>query len=164
MPKQSIRSECALQTEISLTNQIKTMSLIKYQYAIDSNGKTISAENLSASKEIRKIHFTCLSCDKILIPVLGEKKRKHFRHKTDITINCSPETYLHKLAKLRFYEVYSNCLEQKEPFWIEFEVTNYCNYFQEDFLATYLFNKELNKLEVTSYFKFIQLLIKKVSS
>ena len=115
--------------------------IIKYQYAIDSNDKTINVENLYASAEIRKEVFRCLSCNNILIPVLGEKRRKHFRHKLDVQLNCSPETYLHKLAKLKFYEVYNNCLKHNEPFWIELEISQICNYYQADFLQSCNFHQ-----------------------
>ncbi|MBD2302314.1 competence protein CoiA family protein [Nostoc sp. FACHB-190] len=131
--------------------------IIKYQYAIDSNEKTINVENLSANSEVRKKVFRCLSCNNILIPVLGQKKRKHFRHKLDVQLNCSPETYLHKLAKLKFYEVYSNCIKYNQPFWVDFEVSQICDYYQVDFLKTCNFNKGKQKFNLVEYFKNIEL-------
>lgn len=131
--------------------------IIKYQYAIDSNDKTINVENLYASAEIRKEVFRCLSCNNILIPVLGEKRRKHFRHKLDVQLNCSPETYLHKLAKLKFYEVYNNCLKHNEPFWIELEISQICNYYQADFLQSCNFHQGKQKFNLVEHFKNIEL-------
>lgn len=128
---------------------------IKYQYALDSSGRTINVECLQPSKEVREATFICLSCENIVIPVLGEKRRKHFRHKADIS--CSPETYLHKLAKLTFYEVYNSCLQNNEPFWIEFEVTQICDYYAKDFLRKCEWGKVISKFDLTQYFKTIRL-------
>lgn len=101
------------------------MSIIQYQYGLDQNGKTINIEDLSQSKEVRQQTFKCLACDNILIPVLGLKRTKHFRHKPDVEIKCSNETYLHQLAKLRFYEVYKKRVEKHQLFWISSVIYSY---------------------------------------
>lgn len=91
------------------------MKNIKYQYAKNENGDIIDIENVT--KEYRKYHkFFCISCGDEMVAKIGEIKAKHFAHKTE-TSNCSPETYLHKLAK--------NVL--KERFYSDkpFEIT-YC--------------------------------------
>ena len=108
------------------------MKDIEYQYAINSIGKIVNAVDLIASIEVRSKTYKCLSCGNILIPVLGEKIKKHFRHKADIQVQCSPETYLHKLGKSRFYDIYNSCLDEKLPFWIEIEVKQKCK-FQKQF-------------------------------
>lgn len=45
----------------------------------------------------RRKKYICIGCGKELIPVLGEKRKKHFRHLVDC--ECNGETYLHHLAK-----------------------------------------------------------------
>ena len=61
--------------------------------------------------------FRCAGCEaEVIAKVRGEKKEKHFAHKARTT--CSEETYLHRLAKQTFHDVYTNCLEENEPFVI----------------------------------------------
>ncbi|MGB3208083.1 MAG: hypothetical protein WBB28_24125 [Crinalium sp.] len=128
------------------------MSTIKYQYGLDLKGQTINIEDLRPSKEVREQIFRCLGCNNILVAVLGEKRRKHFRHKSDVEVNCSPETYLHKLAKSRFYEIYNHCIEKNKPFWISFEITKTCTHYLDDFLQTCEWKKEQVKFDLTKYF------------
>jgi len=54
---------------------------------------------------------------------------------------------------MRFYEKYNNCLQQEKPFWIEFEKTQVCNYYQNEFLQTCEGKKENTKFDLTKYFK-----------
>jgi hypothetical protein len=110
------------------------MIKIKYQFAYDSARNVVNINDLSKECKNKSDKFLCLSCDKELVTVLGEKRRKHFRHKAITEINCSPETYLHKLAKLKFYEVYQNCLEKKQPFIIRILMNQVCNFYEKDFL------------------------------
>lgn len=133
------------------------MQDIKYQFAINSSGNTVNAGDLIASKEVRNEKYKCLSCEHILIPVLGEKRKKHFRHKADIPVQCSLETYLHKLGKIKFYEVYNSCLAREVPFWIEIQMTQKCHY-QKQFqhLCTFS-NKCKQKFDLTQYFTNIRL-------
>lgn len=94
-------------------------------------------KNLFAFNEInRLIHikdvvkengkkFNCCNCGNELIPRKGKIKAHHFSHK--IETNCSYESYLHKLAKIKFFNKYSECLEKNEKFEIEFITNRVCN-------------------------------------
>lgn len=100
---------------------------IKYQYAqLDKSIVDIS----SVTECDRKLRFTCLGCGRSLIPVLGDRVERHFRHKTELA--CSGETYLHNLAKNRFYDDYSKCLEQKNPFLIHVLQQSKCTFYEEN--------------------------------
>ncbi len=70
-----------------------------FGYALKSDKKTlIHIEEVN--EEIRHDGFFCLSCGEELIPVLGKKRRHHFRHKEkNPNRECYYESYLHKLAK-----------------------------------------------------------------
>ncbi|MDZ8238474.1 MAG: hypothetical protein RMZ69_15045 [Nostoc sp. ChiQUE01a] len=133
------------------------MQDIKYQYAINSSGETVNAANLIASKEVRNEAYKCVSCDHTLIPVLGEKRKKHFRHKADIQVQCSLETYLHKLGKIRFHEIYTDCLAKKIPFWIEIEITQKCTFYKQFQHLCRFRNKYNKRFDLTQYFKNIRL-------
>lgn len=67
---------------------------IKYRYAADDDDKVL---DILSEQVIKGKDYTCLSCGGTLRPVKGEERQHHFRHK--IQTNCSPETYLHNLAK-----------------------------------------------------------------
>jgi hypothetical protein len=132
------------------------MDVIKYRYGYDSEGKLIDVNTLSRDCKDFQL-FTCLSCGRSLLPILGEKRRKHFRHKADIEINCSPETYLHKLAKETFFEVYSECLEHKKEFNIALNMEKECNFYKKDFNFTCFLGEGQCKFDLTQYFKEITL-------
>ena len=129
--------------------------LIKYRYAYDSNNQIIDVTKLHRQNLRSEEVFKCLGCNNILIPILGEKRQKHFRHKIDI--DCSPETYLHKLAKIRFYEVYTNCIQQNKPFLITINQKKICNHYQQEFLFTCKYDKSLQTFDLTKYFSQISL-------
>ncbi|MDR0484576.1 MAG: competence protein CoiA [Alphaproteobacteria bacterium] len=86
---------------------------IKYKYAYDKNNIIINIANATKDN-----NYYCISCNDMMIARQGAKNKWHFSHKNEYE-NCLPESYLHKLAKQKFYEIYKNCLENKEPFYIE---------------------------------------------
>ena len=104
-------------------NQGAAVSGVKYRFAADQEGQVVSIESEGVT---RSSDYTCLSCRNILRPVLGQMRKKHFRHKYDV--NCSPETYLHNLAKMTFYGTYRSCLDEGTPFWLEHLVLRECTF------------------------------------
>lgn len=101
---------------------------IQYRYAYNANSAIIDVSQLERS-EVRGESFTCISCGNPLVAKLGEIKQKHFCHKQ--VQNCSPETYLHKLAKETFAKEYQACLKDGEPFYIELNLQRICNTYEE---------------------------------
>lgn len=87
-----------------------------FTYALDKNQHLINIKD--ASKEIE---YFCPCCGAIMIPKQGKKNRWHFAHKGSLN-NCSYETYLHKLAKLRIKE----CFLNSPKFTIKFHPTVTC--------------------------------------
>lgn len=104
---------------------------IRYKYARNVSGGIIFVEDLENSEQVRSEKFICISCENELVPKLGEIRQKHFAHRHNP--NCSKETYLHKLAKEKFYQEYSYCLNHKIPFNIELAIQEYCDRFKERF-------------------------------
>lgn len=88
---------------------------IKYRYALSISGRVVDVFTLTPSD---RRDYTCIACGRPLRPVMGEIRQKHFRHKEEVV--CSSETYLHKLGKMLFYQVYQECLATKTPFEIEY--------------------------------------------
>lgn len=92
--------------------------MIKYHNAIAQNGQIVHIDDVS--KENRDKHFYCAGCHSEMIPVLGDVREHHFRHKGKI---CSKETYLHQLGKKLLKERFDT---QKE-FVIKYYGNLYCD-------------------------------------
>ncbi len=69
---------------------------VLYRFAKDNENNLIDS-NLINAQERRLRKYYCLSCGKELTPVLGQIRRRHFRHEVDQ--GCNSETYLHELGK-----------------------------------------------------------------
>lgn len=99
------------------------VNIIKYRYAYDDKQNII---NITSAQP--KQNYTCLSCGRKLIPKKGKKNQHHFSHESGIqTYSCSPETYLHKLAKHTFYESYTHCLQNSKTFNLTYLAPKECS-------------------------------------
>lgn len=86
---------------------------VEYRFAKDEDGNLVDANEFDPSeRRTRKCH--CLSCGEVLIPVLGQKRRRHFRHEADKL--CNGETYLHVLGKMMLKKRW----DEEEHFYIHF--------------------------------------------
>ena len=72
------------------------MKDIKYKYSFDEEGRIISIDDLDEFNR-RNSTYRCISCGEIMIPKIGKVRVPHFSHKPNV--NCSNESYLHKLTK-----------------------------------------------------------------
>ncbi len=90
------------------------MSQVKYAYAYGSDGVLINIGGVPKDRTKRDSCYTCLSCGEQMIARHGEKLSPCFAHKPNDA--CSGETYLHKLGKELFFQTYSRCLKNGEPF------------------------------------------------
>ena len=84
------------------------MNDLKNPFAKDENGKIVYINNASNynTNILKQKKFTCVECNKRLIPRMGEKNRWHFAHQTEEDSsnrisNCSGniESALHQYAK-----------------------------------------------------------------
>lgn len=86
---------------------------VKYKYAYDQNGELVDASSIirliEQNPSVRKMEYRCIECGEIIRP-RGGARLPHFYHENH---NCNPETYLHKLAKLRIKQAFD---AQKEFF------------------------------------------------
>lgn len=92
---------------------------IEYTYALDSGNCIISIDNAIKGK-----HYCCPYCNETMIVKDGCIKTKHFAHKTR-TSNCSYESYLHALAKIKIIEWFNSPSE----FNISIKCKNRCEKF-----------------------------------
>lgn len=128
--------------------------MVKYQYAKDESGHLVSAAQI-AGTEITE-SYSCVGCGNELIArVNGKVMAPHFAHK--VQVECSGETYLHKLAKTTFYETYQECLEKGEPFTIELEQIKECRKFSGLLLRTCNIGSAKKQYDLTRYYSNIVL-------
>ncbi len=105
----------------------KEKRLPKQHYALDSQNKLIHIRDVGENKDI----YFCPNCKGEMIPKRGTIRDWHFAHKLT-TENCSYETYLHSLAKLRICEWFNKtnnvtlyldskhvCPESDDCFWVK---------------------------------------------
>lgn len=70
-----------------------------YSYANNSSGKLINVENAQRSEK-----YFCPICGDEMTPHMGKVRRWHFVHKNGC--NCSYESYLHELAKIKIRQAF----------------------------------------------------------
>ena len=95
--------------------------LLNYKYAFDESNELINIEEVDKKN---KGKYFCLDCGNELIARKGEIKVHHFSHKAQF--NCNYESYLHKLAKYKFYKEYTNCLQKNIPFGFQYNLRRTC--------------------------------------
>ncbi|MDE7369160.1 MAG: hypothetical protein K2N08_05220 [Muribaculaceae bacterium] len=88
-----------------------------YSYALNREKQLTHIDNA-----IKGNQYYCPCCGAVMTPRQGKKNRWHFAHKANIE-NCSYETYLHKLAKIRIQE----CFNQNSNFNITFNQECLCD-------------------------------------
>ncbi len=129
--------------------------MIKYKYAYNIAGSIINIEDLDKTTLNPNEKFKCISCAETLIARLGNRRQKHFAHKLEL--ECSQETYLHFLGKKLFYDAYSNCLENKTPFLLDFLQQDVCIYKKSELGITCKLDKSPITIDLTHYFTEIKM-------
>lgn len=94
---------------------------LNYKYAFDEAHEVIHIDQIDKSN---KGKYFCVECGNELIARKGEVKVHHFAHKQQV--NCNFETYLHKLAKIKFERQYTYCLMNNLPFYFEYNLERTC--------------------------------------
>lgn len=89
-----------------------------YQYAI-CDGQLVHIDDVTEENRHSSKYY-CINCNHEMVPVLGRKKRHHFRHKASET--CNWETYLHKLSK----HIIKLLFDNQEEFIVQYPATNVC--------------------------------------
>lgn len=92
--------------------------MIKYHYAIDKDGNLVDIDKVT--RDDRAKQYFCVGCGEELIPVLGDVREHHFRHKGNL---CSKETYLHKLEK----KILKEKFDSQAEFIIKYYIKYYCD-------------------------------------
>ena len=107
---------------------------VEYSYAKDSNGRLVHITNA-----IHGLQYYCPNCGSEMIPKLGGINAHHFAHKVECI--CNGESYLHKVAKEKFKEVFDNSHE----FLLEYPDRIKCSYYDDPKLCP-LSNEECDRI------------------
>lgn len=85
---------------------------IKYSYAKDIKGHIVHIKDALPGGL-----YYCPQCGNEMIPKMGDIKVHHFAHKVECS--CNGESYLHRIAKIKFKEIYDKSsqfiLEYRRP-------------------------------------------------
>jgi len=98
--------------------------MIRYRYAFTIDNNVVDVQTLNRGDRYAQDSFTCIACKSPLLPHIGNKYQKHFTHYPGAT--CSEETYIHRLAKIIFYNRYTYCLTNKLPLSVKMDVVTTC--------------------------------------
>ena len=88
-----------------------------YSYANNLSGELINVSNAQRSEQ-----YFCPICGEPMTPHMGKIRRWHFVHKN--VDNCSYESYLHKLAKIKIQKAFLN----SEHFILSYIAKAICSY------------------------------------
>lgn len=99
--------------------------MTKYLFGKNSSGDIVSVYDLIDQPQESWGIISCLGCGELLVPkVKGKIMVPHFAHKK--LQECHGETYLHKLGKIMFLELYKDSLANNIPFFIDVSYSKKC--------------------------------------
>ena len=101
---------------VKKNSMAKTLSQ-NYSYANNSNGELINVATAQRNED-----YFCPICGESMTPHMGKVRRWHFVHKN--TGNCSYESYLHKLAKLKIKQAFLS----SEHFMLSYKAKAICSF------------------------------------
>lgn len=129
--------------------------MIKYHQAYNSINEIVHINDIEEEVKGKKENYKCISCGNELIPRLGKVNQHHFAHKGQV--ECSGETYLHKLGKELFSQEYKRCLAENKPFKIELQQDRICTKCENEFNRTCNLEKTTKIFDLIKYFDHIEL-------
>lgn len=88
-----------------------------YSYANNASGELVHINTAKRNEE-----YLCPICGEVMTPHMGKVRRWHFVHKN--VGNCSYESYLHKLAKLKIRQAFLS----SEHFLLAYKAKAICSY------------------------------------
>ncbi|GAA3972183.1 competence protein CoiA family protein [Allohahella marinimesophila] len=127
--------------------------MIKYRFARSLSGILADINTIDGSSRIVANKYHCIGCDQEMVARIGERNAKHFAHRS--VENCSPITYLHKLAQQTFMLTYERCLAEKTPFMFTITRPWSCTR-HEALTGEPCVGEETVDVDLTQYFKKIE--------
>lgn len=128
--------------------------MVKYRYAKGSDQSMIDAHVMNPEQRHDLAPYCCFGCGGELIPNLGQKRIKHFSHKSAGA--CSRETYLHELGKDAFLRKYTQCLKGGVPYIFRASFPAICIHYQVE-MGISCKTKMMRDIDLTRHFKNIEI-------
>lgn len=127
---------------------------MKNLYALNESVELIHIDKVD--KQL-KSKYKCCNCGNELIARKGKIKAHHFSHKSQV--NCSFESYLHKVAKTKFFDHYKHSLKNKIPLKYYFSESRECDSCKNlgKFKRTCFLPEEIKSFDLTNHFDLISL-------
>lgn len=98
--------------------------MVKYEFAKQrKDGLQVHISTVERNGGRQELYW-CPCCKREMLPVLGDKRERHFRHKGS---PCKYDDYLHTVAEDLFIQEYQDCIEKGDPFYLEYEAPIACN-------------------------------------
>lgn len=130
---------------------------MKYRYAWGAHSEKVDILELAKESDAARQHFSCMSCGRDLIPVLGRRREKHFRHRPDEEAACSRETYLHALAKKQIIEGFSDAIQTRQPFILTLPAERFCTRWKDELGYTCQQPMGWREYDLTIHFDTVQI-------
>lgn len=104
------------------------MELQRYRYAQRHSSTVVDVTKLTPQARKRRGPFVCIGCGGEMIARLGSIRAKHFAHKA--ALQCSRETYLHRLAKAVFVERFKAAKRTGRPIRLIYTAEQTCSHYE----------------------------------
>lgn len=124
---------------------------MKNNFAFNNKNELVNINNVDKKQ---KENYFCINCGDEMIARKGKIKAHHFSHKIKA---CSYESYLHKLAKLKFYLSYSKCLVNNDSFHLEYFIDQKCTSCLDNFNINCDFKNTSRLFDLTKTFNQIDI-------
>lgn len=131
---------------------------ILYRFAQGNSGDLVDVEDLLPQTRHSDAPYTCCGCGGAVLPRFGRTKAitPHFYHEASSdSESCSQESYLHRAAKLAFFQMYTRALAAGKPVELTYPTTKTCNYFKET-LGLECVDEVQGRHDLTAHFEKIQ--------
>lgn len=125
---------------------------MQYRYATDQHGNVVDVLSLDRGREAPTRTLACAGCSGAVVPVLGARRERHFRHKVSGDRACSKETYLHRLAKTLVGEGFRAALSEGRPYWLTLEAPQVCRHWEKQFGSVCERRRGTRRVDLTRYF------------
>lgn len=100
---------------------------VRYPCARDGAGNLVLAAALDRATLRPGAPFACVLCGESVIPVLGRRRARHFRHASGLPCGAGGEGALHRAAKELLAAVYRDCLAGGIPYELARTVPAACH-------------------------------------
>lgn len=104
---------------------------VLYRHALQVDGLLRDIRDVLPTTRGDGAPYSCLSCERELVAVLGNRQAHHFRHKHEH--DCSSETYRHQLAKRIFVAEYERSVRERRRFDLVRGTRGTCTFYQDRF-------------------------------